>query len=163
MERKRILMHIQLENIPIAPANGTERELATTDLIGLGTLMFDAYQGTIDYEGESPEEALRETEGTMAGKYGELIGPACLVQDEGGAIVSAVIFTWNGEERAPMLNYSMTRASHKGQGLAKRLILRGLHILKAMAYEDCYLVATEGNEPAISIYKKIGFRSRRIL
>ncbi|MGZ3733280.1 MAG: GNAT family N-acetyltransferase [Parachlamydiaceae bacterium] len=133
------------------------RKIAATDSFALGEVMYEAYKGTIDYEGETLEEARSEIIDTLRGKYGKVIENACLVTEENGFITSAVIFNWFEKENMPLLTFTMTRASHKGKGLAKKLLKSGLAALAKEGYKDCCLVVTDGNEPAVSIYKSLGF------
>ena len=126
-------------------------------MTALGEVMYEAYLGTIDYDGESKEDAAEEMKGTLAGKYGKPISSACLLIGE-EEVASAIIYTWYEEEKMPLLTFSMTRASEKGKGYAKKLIKESLMRLKEDGYAECCLFVTDGNEPAISIYKKIGFK-----
>lgn len=102
------------------------RKIIPSDLKELGVVMYDAYLGTIDYSGESIEDATVEVEETFNGKYGKIIDDACLLTKENGQIASAVIFNWFEEEQMPLLTFSMTRASFKGKGHAKKLLQAGL-------------------------------------
>jgi hypothetical protein len=38
----------------------------------LGTLMVEAYQGSIDYQGETVDQSIEEVRKTLLGKYGKL-------------------------------------------------------------------------------------------
>jgi GNAT superfamily N-acetyltransferase len=119
--------------------------------------MYEAYKGIVDYGGESIDDAKAEIAGTLEGKYGNIIQKASLVAEYDGKIVSAIIFNWLEKEAMPLLTFTMTRAEYKGMGFAKKLIKAALHNLALKGYKSCCLVVTEGNEPAISIYKSIGF------
>lgn len=153
---KRILMKTDLSAWK-NHQNDEVRKITTDDIFDLGAVMYEAYLGTIDYSGETLEEARSEIADTLRGKYGRLIENACLVNEEHGFITSAVIFNWFEKENMPLLTFSMTRASHKGKGLAKKLLKAGLAVLWKEGYKECCLVVTEGNEPAVSIYKSLGF------
>jgi ribosomal protein S18 acetylase RimI-like enzyme len=51
----------------------------------------------------------------------------------------------------------VSRSASKGKGFAKKLLKASLGVLSRAGYEKCCLVVTEGNEPAYSIYKSLGF------
>lgn len=153
---KRILMKIDLSSWK-SHQIGDVRKISTEDAFELGTVMYEAYLGTIDYSGETLEEARSEIADTLHGKYGKIIENACLVTEDQGEITSAVIFNWYEKENMPLLTFTMTRSSQKGKGLAKKLLKTGLAVLAKEGYKECCLVVTVGNEPAISIYKSLGF------
>lgn len=134
------------------------RKISLSDSKVLGEVMYEAYKGTIDYSGETIEEAGKEVEETLNGKYGKIIEDACLLIEENGQVASALIFNWFEEKQLPLLTFSMTRASCKGKGNAKKLLKAGLTVLNKAGYSECCLFVTEGNEPAISIYKALGFQ-----
>lgn len=153
---KRFLMKIDLSKWAGHKELGV-RKISNSDNKALGDVMYEAYFGTIDYSGETVAEARTEVEETLNGKYGKVIIDACFLAEENGVITSAIIFNWFEEQSMPLLTFSMTRASFKGKGFAKKLLKAGLASLADSGYTQCCLVVTEGNEPAFSIYKSIGF------
>ena len=154
----RILMKLNLDEINFERSKNAKK-IKKEDSFALGEVMYEAYKGTIDYDGETIDEAAEEVKGTLDGKYGHLIDSACLTLENSNRIASAIFFTWFEDEEMPLLTFSMTRVSEKGKGFAKELIKESLMRLKELKYSKCCLFVTEGNEPAISIYKSIGFKS----
>jgi len=121
----------------------------------LAHLMDVAYTGTIDHEGETPEQCLAEMRGTIEGKYGQRIEAASFVSMDGNTAASASLITlWKGH---PLLAFSMTAPEHQGKGRAGFLIQKSLFALKHLGYRELYLVVTEGNAPAERLYHKLGF------
>ena len=133
------------------------QKVAPADLTQIGELMYDSFLGTIDYEGETLEDAISEVVEVFKGKYGAVINDACLCVKENEVIISAVVFTWHERENMPLLAFTMTRSSHKGRGFAKNLLRAGFSELFGIGHAQCCLVVTKGNEPAMSIYKSFGF------
>jgi GNAT superfamily N-acetyltransferase len=129
-------------------------QISSLDSEILGNLMHAAYQGALDYEGESIEQSIQEVKETLDGKYGKVLWEASLRIAES----SAVIFVFFEREKMPLLAYTMTHPDAKAQGLAKKLIQLGISKLSEMNYPKCCLVVTEGNQPAQSIYEKLGFQ-----
>lgn len=134
------------------------RNLTLSDYQSLGILMLKAYQGTIDYDGESLEDSIDEMKGTLQGKYGNLVGPASYLIEKNGESIAAVIFTTNEKEKVPLLTFAMTHPVFKNKGMSKYLIRKGLNSLLDLGYKECFLVVTEGNHPAQSMYEKMGFK-----
>lgn len=134
------------------------RKVTSNDVEALGLVMYDAYQGTVDYSGETIDEATAEICETLNAKYGPLISGASLLACEDEIAISAVLFTYFEEHQMPLLTFAMTKSSHKGQGIGKRLLNSGLASLADQGYSECCLYFTHGNEPAISIYRAMGFK-----
>ena len=132
----------------------------TEDAQALGLLMFESYQGTIDYDGETLEQSIQEMQETLNGKYGKLLNENSYVIYENGLAVSAVIFVFFSKENMPLLAFNMTHPTFKGRGLSQKLIAKGLNSLIDSGYQNACLVVTEGNQPAQMIYEKLGFRTR---
>ena len=63
------------------------RTVRTSDSDDLAILLYAAFRGTIDDEGEPFSAAVREIEKTMAGDYGRLI-PECSFVIESGAFIA---------------------------------------------------------------------------
>jgi ribosomal protein S18 acetylase RimI-like enzyme len=140
------------------PINSTFRAISENDSEILGEIMLEAYRGTIDSEGETLEDAIEEAKGTLDGKYGKFLWDASMIAVVDSHPAAAILFTWSEKDNMPLLAFSMTHVKFKGQGLATKLIKAGLSKLSESNHKECCLVVTEGNEPAFSIYKKIGFQ-----
>lgn len=134
------------------------RTILRKDVHSLGVLMLEAYQGTIDYEGETLEDAVREVQATIDGKYGPFLNECSFLIEEGERILSACMVAWSERMQLPLLAYSMTHPAVRSQGMATFLIKKSINALHAKRYKEIYLVVTEGNEAAQHLYKKIGFR-----
>lgn len=154
---KRILMKIKLPITPKLSDQGPFRLISKSDAEVLGEIMLEAYRGTIDSEGETLEDAIGEVKGTFEGKYGKFLWEVSLMAEVNSVPAAAILFTWSEKDNMPLLAFSMTHAKFKGRGLATELIKTSLGKLSDLNYKECCLVVTDGNEPAMSIYKKIGF------
>ena len=122
----------------------------------LAELMLDAYKGTVDYEGESLEEAKEEISNLLAGKYGNFLKEHSFLCRVEGKLASATLVTL--EEGIPLLAFSMTRAEYKRQGYAKLLISATTDSLEKAGYRSLDLWVTESNHPAINLYRQLGFK-----
>lgn len=121
----------------------------------LAALMLDAYQGSVDDDGETIEDALKEVESYFAKKSGKLLldfSYVCLID---GEIQSAVLLSlW---QKTPLLAYVMTRSDWKGRGLAGRLLRLALAGLSNAGFRSAEAYVTEGNIPSERLLASLGF------
>lgn len=138
-----------------APARWPMRAVVQQDEAALGALMYAAYHGTIDDEGESPEECVAEMGRTFDGAYGPLLGKASFVIEELGRVLAATLVTlWHD---APLLTYVMARPEAQGRGMGGELIGASTRALLAGGYSELILYVTEGNVAAQRLYARLGF------
>lgn len=158
MSQTRRRMSLDLRSFAVGDAvPNAARPLVPAHAPALGRLMFDAYRGTIDDEGEPLEGALAEVQRTFEGAYGSMMWEASFVAPVGadGLLPSASVVTfWEG---APLLAFSMTRPEAQRQGLAAQLIRASAGALLQRGHERLLLVVTAGNTPAERLYEKLGF------
>ncbi|MDF1798678.1 MAG: GNAT family N-acetyltransferase [Planctomycetota bacterium] len=161
--RTRYRLRLPLPNPPSEPAfpqpNPPEvpafQPATLQDQAALGELMLDAYKGTVDYEGESLEEAREEVLRLMQGAYGTFLGEHSRLAWEEGSLVSAALVTLF--EGRPLLAFSMTRARCKRRGLARSLITASALSLQAAGHLGLDLWVTDANTPAVTLYRAMGF------
>ena len=127
-----------------------------SDATALGALMLAAYRGTADDEGESEADAVAEVERTLAGDYGPLLEDCSFVVHEGSRIVGASMVTlWEGD---PFLTYVVVHPDMKRRGLGTFLMTTSGNALVTAGYSQLDLFVTEENEPAVTLYRKLGFQ-----
>jgi GNAT superfamily N-acetyltransferase len=150
---------MRLELAPFeVPPRWAFRPVVPQDVPALGTLMYAAYHGTIDDEGETEEDTLREVEATLRGQYGPLLGGCSfLIEEQPGsrALCATLLTQWRD---GPLLGFVMTHPAAQGQGMATYLIQRSTNALLARGERELYLAVTEGNAPAQHVYERLGFR-----
>lgn len=131
------------------------RPITPSDVSALAALMFDAYHGTIDDEGETPDDARAEVQRTLDGAHGDFLPGCSFSVEEGGRMLAATLVTlW---QDAPLLSFVMTHPEAKGRGLATYLIQQSSNALLGQGYDELYLFVTEGNVPAQRVYGRLGF------
>lgn len=138
-----------------APAVAGLRAPIAVDVAELGALLFAAYRGTVDDEGESEAAARAEIEKTYAGEYGAFVPGCSRVVERDGRLVSATLITrWQGR---PFVAFSVTDPACKRTGLARACMVAAMQCLRAAGETELRLVVTLANTPALSLYNSLGF------
>ena len=132
------------------------RAIGSDDVHALGALMLAAYRGTVDDEGESEANAVAEVEETLGGGHGPLLDDASFVVEGGGRIVGASMTTLF--ESGPLLTYLVVDPEMKRRGIGTFLVGACGNVLLSAGYATLDLFVTEANEPAVNLYRKLGFR-----
>jgi GNAT superfamily N-acetyltransferase len=144
---------------PQPPVSAYRQELVSvSDADELADLMLDAYRGTIDYHGENIDDAREEIRTCFRGGSGGIFlndFSAVIFKDD--RAVSACLCVKSDEHAYPLIAYSMTRASEKGNGLAQYLLASVLQKLKCAGYRGVTAVITEGNIPSERLFRSAGF------
>jgi ribosomal protein S18 acetylase RimI-like enzyme len=164
MTNERILMDCKTESFDIKDLSSFRdlnlRLLQETDGKLLGELMYASYLGTVDYEGETLEETIAEAEATLGGKYGAVFFNASYIafqkDDQTSAIGVTVVSDF--EKTGPLLAFSLTLPAFQKRGIAALLIKISSDSLNKMALPKISLVVTSSNQPAMSLYRKLGFK-----
>lgn len=147
-------MTVKLCRLNLVPLAGA-RQPTEADIPALGALMLDAYRDTVDYEGETLEQAIAEVTRTFAGKYGLFLPQCSCVVERAGELVSAALLTrW--QER-PFVAFAMTAQGCKRQGLARACMLCVMEAVRESGEEKLSLVVTVANVAAYELYQSLGF------
>jgi len=157
MAAERVPMSLRLKPQTIAK-DWLSRTVRTSDAHDLAILLYAAFRGTIDDEGETFADTLCEIEKTFAGDYGRLLPDCSFVIRRGEFIVSACLISWFEPHKAPLVAFTMTRPEHKRQGMARFLLKGSINALIDRGYTQLTLIVTAGNEPAQKLYTSMGFR-----
>ena len=122
------------------------------DRLALTDLMMDAYVGTIDYDGETHEQAVEEVDGAYSPEA--LLAESRVAVDD-DVIRSAVLVSRNQGEA--FVGYVMTRAGIKNLGLATALLDPCAEAIWSAGYSQIRAWITEGNHPSERIFLRAGF------
>jgi RimJ/RimL family protein N-acetyltransferase len=114
--------------------------------------MMDAYVGTIDYGGETHEQAVEEVDGAF---QDEALLAESRIALRDGVIHSAVLVSLVDGDA--FIGYVMTRADDKNQGLASALLDLSVEAIWAAGYDEIRAVITEGNTPSEKVFTRAGF------
>jgi ribosomal protein S18 acetylase RimI-like enzyme len=125
-------------------------------VVAVGTLLLAAYRGTVHDEGETKSDAIAEVENTIDGAYGPFLREASFVVEEGGRSVGASLVTLN--ESLPFLAHLVVHPDMQRRGIGSLLIEATGNALHSANHAEMELIVTEANEPAVNLYRKLGFR-----
>ena len=128
------------------------RNVVQGDFEALVELMLDAYEGTIDDEGETIDDATGEV-GRFFG--GAPILDASFLAEHEDSVIGACLVSMSGA--SPIVAYAMTAGEWKAQGLGAALVERSLSALAAAGHSRVTAVITEGNEPSERMAARLGF------
>jgi ribosomal protein S18 acetylase RimI-like enzyme len=126
-----------------------------SDVPALGPLMLAAYRDTVDFEGENEEDAVAEVERTLAGEYGPMIADCSFVASHEGRVVAASLVVL-AQDR-PLLAHLMVQPEMSRKGIGTLLLHASGNALLRAGSTELDLYVTEGNDPAVNLYRKVGF------
>jgi len=154
---RHIPMEVRLTRRPVDRTH-PGRSVRETDRQDLAILLYAAYRGTIDDEGETFADALAEIDKLFAGGYGEFLPDCSFVIEQGEFLASASLVTWWDPHDAPLVAFTMTRPEARGRGMARTLLGESMNVLLQRGYERLTLIVTDGNAPAQRLYRSLGFQ-----
>jgi ribosomal protein S18 acetylase RimI-like enzyme len=142
-----------------AAANIKMQPPEEAEVLGLTTFLMDVYEGHMEQQHGihvGPEEEWRGyVAGLFKGDSGEYMPDASYVALEGSRIIGAILVThWMGTPLVAELGVAKDR---RGKGIGRDLLQASMHRLAARDEPRLALYVTVGNDPAIALYRKIGF------
>lgn len=121
----------------------------------IGRVLLAAYRGTVDDGGEDEPGAIREVDGTMEGEYGPFLPEASFVVTSRGRIVGASLVTMF--ESRPFIAHVVVHPDAQRRAIGASLITASGNALLSAGQTELHLFVTEANEPAVALYRKLGF------
>lgn len=152
--RERVRMRVLLSAGGAGPAAGI-RPFTPTDVVPLGALMLRAYRGGVDDEGETEDDAIEEVRRTVAGAYGRFVPECSMVREHDGQPIAAVLVTRH--EGRPFVAFTFTDPRFVNRGHAAACFQAAMRELFARGERELRLDVTAANEPAMHLYRKLGF------
>lgn len=153
--KSRIKMTCKLEKQSISTTYQFN-SITQKDITKIATSMLEAYEGTVDQQEETVEEAILEVEKIMKDGYGPFIAEASYwieMNDEAAAVIC--INLW---DEKPLITEIYTGKKFLHQGMASMLIRKSMDTLNHMGYDEIILNVTAENSNALHLYKKLGFK-----
>lgn len=151
-------MRVELRS-PVQSSAAGVRTFKQADVPALGDLMYRAYLDTVDYEGETQEDAVAEVRKTVQGEYGEFVPSCSTVVERSGSLLSATLITrFQGR---PFVAFTITDPGFWFQGLARECMQQAMSELFARGERELRLAVTLANAPAVKLYCNLGFQVER--
>lgn len=145
----------------LRPPSDTYRTVDADAADRVGTLLLEAYRGTIDYRDETLDEMKQEARGFFDAKYGAPLLDACLVHEVDDQLVAAALFCdWNEPDAVvagPLVAYALVHPDFRGKGHGIAIVNAALSRLAAAKWGRVYAVITEGNVPSEQLFARLGF------
>src|SRR4051812_22390389 len=153
--KTRYVMQLDLRSRLAQPAHAA-RNPCMEEREPLARLMLAAYRGAADDEGETITEALQEVETVLVSADRPFIPEASFVVEVDAALASAsLISLFRG---APLVTHIMTHQNYKRRGLGVSALLSSANSLREQGWSSLSLYVTDNNEPALTLYRKLGFQ-----
>ena len=83
-----------------------------------------------------------------------------MLEDAAGTAIGTAAAWFGGARRGPAVgrvHWVAIHPAHQGRGLAKPLLSRVCHALRALGHESAYLTTSTARVPAIALYLSFGF------
>lgn len=161
---QRWMLRLRLAPVPAhrqPVADPTARPPTPGDNAALAELMLAAYRGTVDDDGETPEQTRAVLQQWSTGDFGQPLWAVSELVERAGQPVSATLVTlW---QDLPLVAFVMTHPDWQRQGLARAGLLRAVQRLSAGDETVLRLVVTASNAPAMALYEALGFVPERPL
>ncbi len=139
-----------------APDDPAARPPTPDDAEALAQLLYGAYKGSIDDEGETLEDTRGVVAQLFAGEFGPMLWSLSEVVEREGQLVAATLLTvWFD---GPFVAFTSTLPAWQRRGLARAGLQRTFNRLAAGDERWLRLVVTQGNTPAEALYESLGFR-----
>ena len=141
---------------PRSVADSTWRNPSIADQQILAELMLDAYRDTIDYDGETMEDSIREVESYFSSQDSAWLESSWLGFIENNLACASLVGFWK-QRNSPLIAYVMTASQWKGKHFATSGVSRSIQTLDVKNHDKVYAVITEGNTPSEQVFARLGF------
>lgn len=129
--------------------------ISTDDIDALAVSMFEAFQDTVDYEGESLEDLKKELCSVIEGTFGIFIHEASFQIKQNGNISAVILISLYKDKL--LVSELFTTKEYLHLGMASSLLKKSINELVRLGYENIVLNVHPQNVGAVNLYRKIGF------
>lgn len=140
-----------LDPFALPPAQVEARRVAASDRDRLAPLVLDAYQGTVDDEGETLDDAFLAVDAWFAAIEWE---HSFVLEEDGELVAASFVVVVEGVR---YIDPVLTRAEAKGRGIGTAMVCRSLRSLAADDVVEVGAAITDGNEPSERLFARLGF------
>jgi GNAT superfamily N-acetyltransferase len=123
----------------------------------LGALLFDAYRGTVNDEGEDLPAAVAEAEGYFAGKHGRPMPDSSVVAWRGDLPVGGCFVGWWAARDCPFIVFVAVREESRGVAVGRLVLGESVRRLGRDGEREVRAVITKGNGASRTLFHACGF------
>ena len=152
-------MRMEAETKRFPPTGVPLKPPEEAEIPGLTRFFMDVYAGHVEQQYGmhvgSEEDWRGYITGILRGDTGRFMPDASFVSLEGERLTGAILVThWMG---SPLISELGVAADHRRRGIARALVSAASSRLAALEEPRWALYVTQGNEPAIALYRAHGF------
>lgn len=136
---------------PVGSLDAAVRNVGPDDLEGLAQLMLDAYQGTIDYEDETYDDAVTEVRSFL--ESSPALEHSYVIELEGMLVAAVLVSIYDGDL---FIGYVMTHPDHRRAHIGRRLVHHTLSRAHADGFRKAVFYITRGNGPSEALFASLG-------
>jgi ribosomal protein S18 acetylase RimI-like enzyme len=160
----RMEMELRFPRAPLTtpdpPTNASVRTVGRDDASALVELHARAYRGRFDRylfleEEDEREDARVLVHGILEGRWGEFAPEGSRGLERERRLVAATLVA--RRPRGPMILDVMVDPELRGRGLGRAVLSETVRALAGSGAEVVHLNVTEGNTPALRLYRELGF------
>lgn len=142
---------------------GQFNTVVTGDIVPLGDLFFEAFQGTVDDTGQTRLQWSAKASAMLSGRYGPCNFSASYVLAQGAGLLSACIVTEYEPYRSTLIAIVACSPTVQGSGVGTRIVESALASLFAQGYRDVCAKISDGNIVSGRLFEKCGFHPAEIV
>lgn len=154
MVKTRSVMSGPTRREPVAPAAG-QRCLQASDGEAFGALLYFAYHGTVDDDGETLDDGLAVGPRLLATTRENLVRQSSAGIWQAGDLVAAVLTITLEDDY--WIDPIVVHPDYKRRGFGYHLMSWASADLHGRGIELLRLAVTDTNEPALALYGKLGY------
>ncbi len=137
------------------PAADGQRLMVASDGMAYGALLYYAYHGSVDDDGEVLQDGLDIGPGLLADARENLVRPCSAGIWRDGRLVAAILtITIDGDH---WIDPIIVHPEFKRLGLGTHLMRWASSTLRLRGVEKLRLAVTDTNVPALALYHKLGY------
>lgn len=149
---RRYWINLPRPKLVVSPAGAQARPVTDSEVDELGQLMLDAYRNTIDYEGETLDDAVGIVQ-QLIDREDPLWEHSRAVEVDHTSVAAALITRSEGH---PFLSYVVTHPNHQNHGYARLAVSSALASLAAAGHSHAVWYVTEGNAASEALSRSLG-------
>jgi predicted N-acetyltransferase YhbS len=134
------------------------RAIAREDVPAIASIMYRAFQGTVDDEGMPEEQAARKVNAIIDGKYGPFIAAASRVAIVDGECAAFLLATDYEPYGMPVIAAIAVAPEYRRRRYGRLLLQAATQALATLGYCRCCAMISPGNAASEALFASIGFK-----